>query len=94
MVNNLIMIAYGGMFILGKIDERKLIEPRLYQLVQVAPRQFQHQTNHFPGSPPFISLPKDFIYYPVTDKEIEGVYIKATTRIELVTSRDLPAVIQ
>ncbi len=81
MIDNLTMIAYGGMFVLGKMDERKLFGPRMYQLLQAGPNQYKHQLSRFPSDPAFITIPKEIIYYSVNDKELEAVYIQATTGI-------------
>mgnify|MGYP001561717684 CR=1 FL=1 len=81
---NPIMIYFNGLFLIGKLDDRKLLNPRIYALLQVAQGQMQHAMNHLPGKPAFISLPKDILYWPVQDKEIEALYVKATTNLVLV----------
>jgi len=83
-MNNLVMVLVGGMWMMGCLDERRLLKPQGYSLVQTSNGQFQHRLNKLPGDPPFGNLPKDFFYYPVKDKVIEGLYVEATTGIKMV----------
>ena len=81
MVNNLMMVMYQGVFIIGEMDGQKLLGPRLYGLLQTGQGEFRHSINPPPGNPGFVHLPKDIMYWPIVDKAIENLYIKATTGI-------------
>ena len=80
-MNKLTMVFYSGAFFIGKVVDRKMFEPRLYNLIQVAANEVQHRLNLLPSSPAFVSLPRETMYWPVADKDIEALYIKATTGI-------------
>jgi hypothetical protein len=82
-VNNLVMIFYSGMFLIGKLDERKLLEPRSYSLQNIG-GEIKHMLSPLPGMPMLVSLPRDVLYWPIADKDILGLYVKTISRIELV----------
>jgi hypothetical protein len=83
-MNGLTMVIEGGMFLAGRMDGGKLLEPRMFGTKEVGPDQFQFFMRPLPGAPMFVSLPKDILYYPITDKQIEALYVKATSGLELV----------
>ena len=83
-MDNLVMVLCNGIFLTGKLDGAKLLEPRIYSLQQVAPGQMTHALSNLFGTPMFLTLPKDFAYWTVHDKAILQLYVKATTGIELV----------
>ena len=83
-MDNLKMLLFGGIFMMGKPVGVRLIDPRIYTLQVNAQGQTQHAASPLPGTPAFITLPKDFAYWTIADKAILQLYVKATTGIQLV----------
>ena len=83
-MHELTAVCSGGMVIVGKLDERKLFDPMEAGFLHMPNGQVQIFLKPLIGSPAFITLPKDIIYWQVRDGNIESLYVKATTGIELV----------
>ena len=89
MVESLVMVLVQGTTLMGKIEHNpngvRINGPQRFRMMvnPKNPTEGAYGLEPLPGKPAFIVL-KDFgFYYPVKDKELEGLYIQATTGIQI-----------
>lgn len=74
---------------MGKLEEQggklRLNGPMRFQLMKNPqnPNEGMMGLEWLPGKPAFVVLKDYGFYYPVKDKQLEGLYIQATTGIQI-----------
>lgn len=84
-MKKLTMVIAAGMFVIGRKEKWTLNEPRQFHMMN-SPEGRQIAMSPLPGLPDSVILGEVGLSYEVTDSEIENLYLKATTGIEMPPS--------